>query len=236
MLFEEKTNFMEENDTFLKNIPIFSNLNDNILSEITKLGSRKIFNKDSTILFQNQSDPALILVIKGELRLSKINSEGSEITLGFLKESEFWGDTAILDGKSPSVNITSEKDSEVFIIKRDDLVSLLKSKPEFSIEILNEVTKQLRALNQKIKCLSLKASDGKVASVIIHLLDDFGIIKDKAIEIEKLPVPQVLADMAGTSRETISRTLHSFAKKGLIELDGQKLIVKSYEKFKELFN
>jgi len=42
--------------------------------------------------------------------------------------------------------------------------------------------------------------------------------------------------MAGTSRETISRTLHSFAKKGLVELDGSRLRITDYEKFKEMFN
>jgi CRP-like cAMP-binding protein len=42
--------------------------------------------------------------------------------------------------------------------------------------------------------------------------------------------------MAVTSRETISRTLHSFAKKGLIELEGSKLRILNYEKFKELYS
>jgi len=41
--------------------------------------------------------------------------------------------------------------------------------------------------------------------------------------------------MAGTSRETISRTLHSFAKKGMIELEGSKVKILDYEKFKELY-
>ena len=56
------------------------------------------------------------------------------------------------------------------------------------------------------------------------------------VEIEKLPFQHDLANMAGTSRETISRTLHSFAKKGLIELEGSKLRITNYETFKDLFS
>jgi len=56
------------------------------------------------------------------------------------------------------------------------------------------------------------------------------------VEIEKLPFQHELANMAGTSRETISRTLHAFAKKGLIELEGSKLRIVDYEKFKELYS
>jgi CRP-like cAMP-binding protein len=225
---------MLENEGFLKNIPVFATLEDKVLSEIAKLGSKKNFNKDSVILFQNQSDSALIIVLSGKLRLTKMSNEGNEVTLDILKESDFWGDTAIMDGKPPSVNIVAEENSEVYIITRTDLMNLFKSKPEYSIAVLNDLTKQLRASSLKIKSLSLKAAEGKVASVLIQLVDEYGIVKEGAIEIERLPTQQELANMAGTSRETISRTIHSFSKKGLIEIEGQKLRIKNYEKFKEL--
>jgi CRP/FNR family cyclic AMP-dependent transcriptional regulator len=227
---------MRENEEFLKKIPIFSSLNDNIISEIANLGRRKVYNKDSVILFQNQSDSALIFVLKGQLRISKMSKEGNEVTLDTLKEAGFWGETAILDGKPPAVNIAAETDSEVFIISRNDLMNLFNTRPEYSISVLNELTRLLRDSNSRIKSLSLKAAEGKVASVIMQLVDDFGVVKDGAIEVENVPMQQELASMAGTSRETISRTIRSFAKKGLIELEGQKLRIKNYDKFKELNN
>lgn len=225
---------MLENEGFLKNIPIFSSLESKVLTEITNLGSKKSFNKDSVILFQNQSDAALLIVISGKLKLTKISSEGNEVTLDFLREKDFWGETAILDGKPPAVNIVAAENSEIFIITRTDLMNLFIRKPEYSIAILNELTKQLRAYSLKIKSLSLKATEGKVASVLVQLVDEYGVVKEGTIAIEQLPTQQELADMAGTSRETILRTIHSFSKKGLIEIEGQKLRIKNYDKFKEL--
>jgi CRP/FNR family cyclic AMP-dependent transcriptional regulator len=227
---------MRENEEFLKKIPIFSSLADNIISEIANLGKRKYYNKDSVILFQNQSDSALIVVLKGQLRISKMSKEGNEVRLSSLKESDFWGETAILDGKPPAVNIAAEMDSEIFIISRNDLMNLFNFKPEYSISVLNELTRLLRISNSRIKSLSLKAAQGKVASVIMQLVDEFGVVKDGAIEVENIPMQQELATMAGTSRETISRTIRSFSKKGLIEFEGQKLRIKNYDKFKELNN
>jgi CRP-like cAMP-binding protein len=115
-------------------------------------------------------------------------------------------------------------------------MNLFNAKPEYSISVLNELTRLLRNSNSRIKSLSLKAAESKVASVIMQLIDEFGIVKDGAIEVEKIPMQQELASMAGTSRETISRTIRSFAKKGLIELEEQKLRIKNYDKFKELNN
>ncbi|MEE9288021.1 MAG: helix-turn-helix domain-containing protein [Bacteroidota bacterium] len=51
-----------------------------------------------------------------------------------------------------------------------------------------------------------------------------------------MPLQQDLANMAGTSRETISRMIHSFIKKGHIELQGSKLIISDYERFKSFFS
>src|SRR5690606_40755165 len=61
-----------------------------------------------------------------------------------------------------------------------------------------------------LKSLSLKDAEGKVATVILQLADDIGKIKQGTVEIERLPYQHDLANMAGTSRETISRTLHTF--------------------------
>jgi len=135
-----------------------------------------------------------------------------------------------------SATVTAMEESKVFIIQRNDFLDLLKTHPEVSISLLQELTQRLRAAGMKIKALSLKDAEGKVATVLLQLADDIGKIKQGVVEIEKLPYQHELANMAGTSRETISRTLHSFAKKGLVELEGSKLRIISYEKFKELYN
>ena len=227
---------MREKEGFLANIPVFSGLDTKILSEIEKLGKTEKFNKDAVILFEKQSDSALVIVLKGSLKLTKMSDSGNEVTLDILGESDYWGDTSILDGLPPTVNIAAREDSEIFMILRDEFTSLLKSRPDISILILNELTKKLRSCSLKIRANSLKSAEGKVAAVLIQLVDDLGKIKNGSIEIENPPDQQLMADMAGTSRETIVRTMHSFAKKGLIETEGQKLRIKEYDKFKELYH
>ncbi|HDZ58835.1 MAG TPA: Crp/Fnr family transcriptional regulator, partial [Ignavibacteriales bacterium] len=153
-----------------------------------------------------------------------------------LNPSDFFGEMALLDGMTRSANVIALEDSKLFIIQRNDFLNLLEQHPEVSITLLQELTQRFRAASMKIKALSLKDAEGKVATVILQLADDIGKIKQGVVEIEKLPFQHDLANMAGTSRETISRTLHSFAKKGLIELEGSKLRITNYETFKDLFS
>ena len=227
---------MQQPNNFLKYVPIFSELDDNTLEKISKLGIRKSFKKDSVVLFEHETGTALFVIVDGKVKVSRVSDDGKEVILTILGESDFFGEMAILDGLSRSANVTAMEDSELFIIQRSEFLELLNVHPEVSIALLQELTQRLRSADMKIKSLSLKDAEGKVATVILQLADDVGKIKQGTVEIEKLPFQHDLANMAGTSRETISRTLHTFAKKGLVELDGAKLRIMNYEKFKELFS
>jgi CRP/FNR family transcriptional regulator, cyclic AMP receptor protein len=221
---------------FLKYVPIFSDLNEETLEKIEKVGLKKAFKKNDVILMEDEIGTALFVIATGKVKVSRTSTDGREVILTILSESDFFGEMAILDGQTRSATVIAIEDSELFLIQRNDFLNLLKEYPEVSISLLQELTKRLRATDVKIKALSLKDAEGKVATVILQIADDVGKIRQGKVEIEKLPLQQDLANMAGTSRETISRTLHSFAKKGLIELDGNKLRITDYEKFKEMFS
>jgi CRP-like cAMP-binding protein len=226
---------MSGSNDFLKYVPIFSDLNDATIEQISKIGVRKSFKKDSVVMFEHETGSALFVIVEGKVKISRVSEDGREVILSILNDSDFFGEMAILDGFARSANVTAMEDSEIYIIQRNDFIALLQDHPEISIALLNELTQRLRAADLKIKSLSLKDAEGKVASVILQLADDIGKIKNGAVEIEKLPLQHDLANMAGTSRETISRTFHSLVKKGLIELKGSKLRILNYEAFKELF-
>ena len=223
---------------FLKSVPIFSELKDETLSQLAQSGSVQSFTKESIILSEREAGSALFIIISGKVKISRISAEDSdkEVILSILNPSDFFGEMSLLDGLERSATATAMDDSKIFIIQRNDFLELLHDHPEVSIALLQEFTQRLRAAGMKIKALSLKDAEGKVAYVILQLADDIGKIKHGVVEIEKLPFQHELANMAGTSRETISRTLHAFAKKGLIELEGSKLRIVDYEKFKELYS
>ncbi|MBU2493677.1 MAG: Crp/Fnr family transcriptional regulator [Bacteroidetes bacterium] len=220
---------------FLAYVPIFSELPKETIDKIALAGSRKTYKKDSVILMEEEAGSALFVIISGKVKISRTSNDGREVILSILNESDFFGEMAILDGLARSATVVAIEDSELFIVQRNDFLEMLKQFPEISIALLTELTGRLRIADMKIKALSLKDAEGKVATVILQLADDMGKIKQGIVEIEKLPLQQDLANMAGTSRETISRTLHTFAKKGLVELDGSKLRILNYEKFKETY-
>lgn len=227
---------MENSTNFLSNVPIFSDLNQESLEKIEKFGVIQSYKKNSVILSEEEAGSALFVIAEGKVKISRASNDEKEVILAILNESDFFGEMSLLDGMARSATVTAIEDSKLFIIQRAEFLDLLKKFPDVSIALLTEMTKRFRAASMKIKALSLKDAEGKVATVLLQLADDVGKIRQGIVEIDHLPYQQELANMAGTSRETISRTLHSFAKKGQIELEGSKLRIIDYEKFKEMFD
>ncbi|MFH1196038.1 MAG: Crp/Fnr family transcriptional regulator [bacterium] len=220
---------------FLNYVPIFSELPPETIEKISQIGNRKSYKKENVILMEEEAGGALFVIITGKVKVARSSHDGREVILSILSDSDFFGEMALLDGMTRSATVIALEDAELFIIQREDFLGMLRDHPEIAIALLQELTKRLRAADVKIKALSLKDAEGKVATVILQLADDIGKIRQGIVEIDRLPLQQDLANMAGTSRETISRTLHSFAKKGLVELEGSNLKILNYEKFKEIY-
>ncbi|MBI4547443.1 MAG: Crp/Fnr family transcriptional regulator [Ignavibacteriae bacterium] len=220
---------------FIRNVPIFSDIDVEQLAKIVRVGVRKKYKKGSIILLEEESGAALFVILSGKVKIVRTDDDGREVILSILSENDFFGEMSILDGLARSASVVAITKTELFMIHRRDFLTLMEDVPSVAIALLKELTMRLRKADSQIKSLSLKDAAGRVANVVLQLADDIGTIRKGRVEIDELPLQQDLANMAGTSRETISRVIHMFIKKGHLDLQGNKLIINDYEKFKGLY-
>lgn len=225
---------MNEEIEVLRNVPIFGELSDQELERIASLGVRKKYKKGGIILLEEETGAALFVIMTGKVKIVRMDDDGREVILSILGESDFFGEMAILDGSTRSASVVATSKAELFMIHRGDFLKALNDYPSVAIALLRELTNRLRKADAQIKSLSLKDASGRVATVILQLADDVGVFRKGKVEIDELPLQQDIANMAGTSRETISRMIHKFIKKGHIQLQGNKLILNDYEAFKAM--
>ena len=225
---------MLEEVNFLRNVPIFNELSDQELEKIAALGVRKKYKKGSIILLEEETGAALFVIVSGKVKIVRMDDDGREVILSILGGSDFFGEMAILDGLTRSASVVATSKSELFMIHRRDFLKLLNDFPMVAIALLRELTGRLRKADAQIKSLSLKDAAGRVANVVLQLADEIGMFRKGRVEIDELPLQQDLANMAGTSRETISRMIHKFIKKGYLQMQGNRLIINDYESFKNL--
>src|SRR5512136_78921 len=220
---------------FIRNVPFFADIEATELAKIVRVGVRKKYKKGSIILLEEETGAALFVIVSGKVKIVRTDDDGREVILSILGENDFFGEMSILDGLARSASVVAITKAELFMIHRRDFLKLLHDFPAVTIALLKELTMRLRKADSQIKRLSLKDASGRVANVVLQLADDIGKIRKGRVEIDELPLQQDLANMAGTSRETISRMIHFFIKKGYIELERGKLIINDYEKFKSRY-
>ena len=219
----------------LKKVTLFKSLEEKELEKIANLSSLYKYKKESIILMEAEAGNSLFIISKGRVKISRISDEGKEVILAILKEGDFFGEMSLLNGHVRSANVTAIEDSELLRLRRDDFFNLLYSHPELSINLLKELAKRIRMSDTQIKSLSLLDAVGRVASALIQLVEVGGTIKEEKMIIEKLPSQQDVANMAGTSRETVSRAFKLFINEGYIVKKGNKIIIEKFEKFKRLY-
>jgi CRP-like cAMP-binding protein len=221
---------------FLKYIPLFSELSDDDLREIVKLAVRQVYKKDNMILIEEEIGSTMFIILDGRVKISRISDDGREVILSILSEGDFFGEMSILDGQNRSANVVTLEDSKIMVIRREDFLQMLHDYPQIAINLLKELAQRLRRSDAQIKSLSLQNATGKVASTLLRIADDSGKIHLGQVEIPRLPPQQDLANMAGTSRETISRVLKALTKQGYLKKEGSRLIIKDYESFRSEFS
>ncbi|HCK98607.1 MAG TPA: Crp/Fnr family transcriptional regulator [Candidatus Marinimicrobia bacterium] len=218
-------------DNVLKNIPLFADLKDEILEKIFVLVQKRVYKQNNIILMEEDAGDTLFILNKGSVKITRLSDNGREVILSILGDGDFFGEMSIFDGESRSANVIALEDSEVFILKRGDFLDLLEKHPKIAIALLQEMAIRLRHSDQQIEGLSLSDAENRIAMSIIRLAEDLGVIKMGQVIINNLPFQQDIANMAGTSRETVSRMLKALERKGLIQREGRKLIITNYDEF-----
>ncbi|MCK4716415.1 MAG: Crp/Fnr family transcriptional regulator [Candidatus Marinimicrobia bacterium] len=223
------------NDSVLKNIPMFADLKDEILEKIFNLMQKRLYKRNNMILMEEDMGDTLFILNKGSVKITRLSDDGREVILSILGDGDFFGEMSIFDGESRSANVIALEDSEVFILKRGDFLDLLEKHPKIAIVLLEELAIRLRRSDQQIEGLSLSDAENRIAMSIIRLAEDLGVIKLGQVIIDNLPFQQDIANMTGTSRETVSRMLKLLERKGWIQRKGRKLIIANYDEFVKEF-
>ena len=220
---------------FLSSVSIFSDLSDSELDNIKTLCQTRKYPKNSMIILEEEMGDVVFIVMAGTVKITRVNDEGKEVILAMLGSGEVFGEMAILDGESRSANALAQENCEVVTINREEFLNLIKTNNKVALNLMTEFAVRLRKSDQQIEALSLDDAEHRIGVSILNLAEEMGVIRKGSVTVDNLPYQQDIANMAGTSRETVSRVMKIFEERGLITKTGHKLSIPDYAFFKRIF-
>ncbi|MBC8213682.1 MAG: Crp/Fnr family transcriptional regulator [Candidatus Marinimicrobia bacterium] len=222
-------------DEFLRTIPIFRDLSDEVTEQVEKVLSLRKYPKRSMIIIEEEYGDIVYFIKSGTVKITRLNEEGKEVILALLGTGEFFGEMAILDGEARSANAMAQEDCEVYAMSQSNFVELLKKNFKITYLLLGELARRIRKSDQQIEALSLSDAEHRIGVSILSLAEDRGVIRNGRVTIPNLPYQQDIASMAGTSRETVSRVFKILEERHVLLKDGHTLIIPDYLYFRKAF-
>jgi CRP-like cAMP-binding protein len=193
------------------------------------------YGKEKMILIEESAGETFFLISEGTVKITRMSDDGREVILAILGEGDFFGEMALLDGEGRSANVVALEDAEVLTLQRSDFLDILERFPKIAIHLLKELTTRIRHSDQQIESLSLSGAEQRIALVLIRLAEEMGQIKEGTVTIEHIPYQQDIANMAGTSRETVSRVYKMLEDKNHIVREGKTLKIIDFSTFSRQF-
>ena len=152
----------------LNTIPIFIDLDTEELADVSESCTPRKYPKNSMIILEEEFGDIVFIIIKGTVKITRVNDEGKEVILSLLGPGEIFGEMAILDGEARSANALAQEDCELIAIQRSEFLRLLRRNFKISFALMGELAKRLRKSDQQIEALSLSDAEHRIGVSILN--------------------------------------------------------------------
>jgi len=200
---------------------LFRHLSD---KELTGLQNEKLteFHRRGTVLYHEGSRiNGFYCIEKGIIKVYKTGIDGREQIIRFARKEDIIGFRSILSHELACTTAEVIEDAVTCYISGETLINLVKNNGNFSIELMQLTCRELGEANEYITDIAQKTVRERLAEILIHLTDEFGLDDNKILRITL--TREELSNIVGTATESVIRLLSEFKQDRLIELSGRKM-------------
>jgi CRP/FNR family cyclic AMP-dependent transcriptional regulator len=203
----------------LRSVALFADLEEGELERFSQVAVPRSFPAGTRVFHEGDSSDACYIVSEGSFRVTREHSDGRAITLATLGPGEIFGELAMLDGDKRSASAESITDGTLLALPANDVRGLLGRNPEIALKLVAGLVRRLRAANMRLSRQSFQTVPSRVAGILAQLSREGQENKDGDAEMKEVTIRMNqtdLAQLAGTSRESVSRFLAELERAGVV--------------------
>ncbi len=221
------------NTQYIKNFTFFSDLQEEDLQKIADISLERNYKKNMLVFLEGEPGEAFYYIKSGKIKVYRSYEDGKEHIIHILGEGDVFGEATLFSGIPYPASSSVYEDATVGIVKNRDMEKLVMENPSLALNLIKVFSKKLVFAQQKIRDLAFNDVFSRTANQILKLAADYGRKSERGTELNIQLSRQELADMVGTTRETVSRAISKFKKEKSITEDKDKIIVLNEGKLKD---
>lgn len=226
----------DDNQDRLAAVPLFSGLSADERCSLARRAGFRRMGRGQPIFLQGDPGDEFFIIMRGQVKIVCETVSGREVTLDMLEAGCFFGEMALLDGEPRSASAVAQSQGELFVLRRTDFQTFLQVTPQAALALLANLSKRLRAADEKIQDLALLTVRERLAAVLTDLALRVGEVLSDGIWLPRDISHKSLASLLGSTRETVSRGCAELRDLGLLSQAGRRLVVVSIDGLKALYS
>lgn len=209
---------------FITALDLFQGISQRDVRRISSLCTEKWFPRGVRIFLEGDTTDSLCVLKKGLVKLISLSDKGRETILHILKPDEVFGELLLSEEKRPFTAIALE-DSMVMIISKESFLKLLSVVPTVALNFIRLLSKRLAMMERGLAESRHTWSYHRLARVLLQLSEKYGEEVPAGTLINVRLTHEDLANLIGTSRETVTTQLNKFTRVGLLKRQARRFIV-----------
>jgi CRP-like cAMP-binding protein len=209
----------------LRAIPLFASLDERGLEEIADLLIERKYPKDAVIFEEGVAGDYMYLIQQGQVKVTKTSDDGREKILEMLGEGDFVGEMALVDREPRSASVKTTGACILLALSRADFVAHLRQNPDMAMNLVQTLSRRLREVNEQVRALLFERVEQRTRRILRRLAREPHPTRPE-LRVTGPVTHQQLADLVGTSRETVTRVVKALKDEGWLEQQGKRYAVR----------
>jgi CRP/FNR family cyclic AMP-dependent transcriptional regulator len=206
----------------IRKVPLFSTLTDVEFQVLEPIFILRSYRRNQIIFMEEETGNYMYLVLSGKVKVAKTSASGRETLLAIHKTGDFFGEMSLLDGQTSPATVSAMEDSKIISVSGTDFHKYLMHNEKVLLQIIQVLCARLRQVWQT-QSLSSSKAEARIRMGIYQLAQKHGVQDAHGTIIDLKITHQELAEMVGTSRETVTRVIARLREEGIVEVEQRRM-------------
>jgi CRP/FNR family transcriptional regulator, cyclic AMP receptor protein len=215
---------------------LFCNLPLPALQKLNEIKSTAVYPKSAMLFIEGQLPRGVFVLCTGKAKLYTSSREGKTVILSLAEAGDVLGLNATISNRPYELTAEMMEPGQANFITRDALLQFLRENGEIALRVAEQLSRNYYSAFEEVRMLGLASSPSeKLAKLLLSWSADAAKSADPS-HIKLTLTHEEIAEMIGTTRETVSRLFSEFKKKQLLQLKGATLIIRNKPALEKLLH
>lgn len=215
----------------LSEVALFAGLSEADMQAIGHATTMTHCVRGQQILAPDDPPDRIHIIKKGRVRVYRMSPDGKQLTLDIYEKGTILGDMGLLgQDRLPEAYAEAIDDGVICTISPDELRRLIERYPIVGVNVIRHLSRRLQSAERELEAMAYQRVDQRLARKLLDLGQRFGVVTERGTLIQARLTQQELAEMVGTTRETLAHTLGDFKRRGLLDSTNHQVTILDAER------